>query len=82
MSHPGPTAILRQGLLLTHFSLLEHGFLHSGGTKEQLLHRSPVLQVKQQREGWAYLALSLPCDFKKFMSRYLDRNATSWSFVL
>jgi len=48
----------------------------------QLLHRSPVLQVKQQREGWAYLALSLPCDFKKFMSRYLDRNATSWSFVL
>ena len=29
-----------------------------------------------------YLALSRPCDFKKFMSRYRERNATSWSFVL
>lgn len=29
-----------------------------------------------------YLALSRPCDFKKFISRYRERKATSWSFVL
>lgn len=29
-----------------------------------------------------YLALSRPCDFRKFISRYRERNATSWSFVL
>lgn len=33
-------------------------------------------------EEICYLALSRPCDFKKFISRYRERNATSWSFVL
>lgn len=35
-----------------------------------------------RRRNVSYLALSRPCDFKKFISRYRERNATSWSFVL
>lgn len=30
----------------------------------------------------SHLELSRPCDLRKFLSRFLDKNATSSSFVL
>lgn len=64
-----------------------HPQFSSGCTK--LLRRKPPndhsdfhFHFCTKMEEICYLALSRPCDFKKFISRYRERNATSWSFVL
>lgn len=51
------------------------------GNPRTIAHSFISILHTNRRNGY-YLALSRPCDFKKFISRYRERNATSWSFVL
>lgn len=52
------------------------------GREPSPAYPTPISVLHYFRGKPCYLALSRPCDFRKFMSRYRDRKATSWSLVL